>query len=131
MGGGMIAMMALLFGLFVPRIESLRLSPRIAEILKQNGGDASATKPGDVQMIAYKEPSLAFYQGGTIREQSKNDFLITHPIADWPKFVVIREDAWKKMPADVTTNLDVLGEVRGIDLPDSGRMWTVMVAKKK
>ena len=55
----------------------------------------------DVQMMGYKEPSLAFYQGGTIREQSENDFLIKHPQSEWPKWLVIRQDLWDKTPAEI------------------------------
>jgi 4-amino-4-deoxy-L-arabinose transferase-like glycosyltransferase len=130
-GGGMLVLMAITFGLYLPSVQSLRLSQQIAQILEQNGGDAKSTRAGDVQMIAYKEPSLAFYQGGTIREQSKNDFLQTHPPALWPKFIVVREDVWQQTPPNAKQQLQVIGEARGLDLPDRGRTWTVMVARKK
>jgi hypothetical protein len=131
MGGGMIAVMALIFGLYLPRAEFLRLSVDLGETLKRNGGGASDTRPGDVQMIAYKEPSLAFYQGGTIREQSENDFLLTHPPDQWPRFLVIREDIWSRMPADVKAKWDDLGSSRGLDLADKARTWTVHVLRKR
>jgi hypothetical protein len=131
MGVGMIALMIALFGLYLPRVEQLKLSESIAAILKANGGGADSTQPGDVQMIGYKEPSLAFYQGGTIREQSENDFLQTHPQGEWPHFLVIREDVWQSLPDEIKTQLEVLGSARGWEYADRGRMWSVFVARKR
>jgi 4-amino-4-deoxy-L-arabinose transferase-like glycosyltransferase len=129
MGLGMIALMITLFAVYLPRVEQLRLSQTIAAILKAHGGGAESTQPGDVQMIAYKEPSLAFYQGGTIREQSENDFLQTHPRDQWPRFLTIREDIWQKLPDAIKQELEVLGTARGWAYADKGRMWTVYVVR--
>jgi hypothetical protein len=131
MGSGMLLTMGLLFGLLLPRLQILQLSPRLAQILRDNGGDAAHTRPGDVQMVAYKEPSLAFYQGGTIREQSENDFLLTHPPDQWPTWLVIRGDIWDRMPDDVKARLEVVGSARGLDLADKARTWTVYVLRKR
>jgi 4-amino-4-deoxy-L-arabinose transferase-like glycosyltransferase len=131
MGEGMLLVMAALFSWYLPNVEALRLSVRTAAILHRHGGGAARTRAGDVQMIAYKEPSLAFYQGGTIREQSENDFLLTHPFDQWPRFTVIRRDVWDRMPDSVKDRLEVLGEARGLDLADRGRTWTVYVLRKR
>jgi hypothetical protein len=129
MGLGMIALMITLFAIYLPRVEQLKLSQSIAAILKAHGGGAESTQPGDVQMIAYKEPSLAFYQGGTIREQSENDFLQTHPQAEWPRFVTIREDIWQKLPDATKAELEVLGTARGWAYAAGGKMWTIYVVR--
>src|SRR5439155_2010520 len=111
--------------------HDLRLSVGIARILNHNGVGAKETHPGDVQMMGYKEPSLAFYQGGTIREQSENDLLTKHSPTDWPKWLVIRQDLWDKTPAEIQQQWDVIGSSKGIDIADKGRTWTVYVLRKK
>jgi hypothetical protein len=100
-------------------------------VLHRNGGAAESTQAGDVQMIGYKEPSLAFYQGGTIREQSENDFLQTHPPQQWPQFLTIRQDVWRDIPREAKAKLEVLGECRGWAYADRGRTWTVIVVRKR
>ena len=66
MGIGMLVAAGVMFTAYFPRADFLRISIRVADVLKRE----SATHPGDVKMIDYKEPSLGFYQGGTIREES-------------------------------------------------------------
>jgi hypothetical protein len=131
MGLGMMLVMGFGFARYLPGMQDLRLSVDLAAILARAGGSARDTRPGDVQMIAYKEPSLAFYQGGTIREQGENDFLLTHPPADWPKFLVIREDVWDRMPQPVKSQWQLAGVTRGRDLADKARTWTVYVLRKR
>lgn len=131
MGLGMMLVMSVTFGWYLPQIDLLRLSPCIAEALQRHHGGAKETKAGEVQMIAYKEPSLAFYQGGTIREQSENDFLLTHPPEQWPSFIVIRSDVWDRMPKDVKDKWELIGTCRGLDVADRGRTWTVFTLRKR
>jgi 4-amino-4-deoxy-L-arabinose transferase-like glycosyltransferase len=131
MGLGMMIAMAIAFGWYLPNAHFLRLPVCIADALRANGGGAHDTQPGEVQMIAYKEPSLAFYQGGTIREQPENDFLVTRPPAEWPRWVVVREDVWDRMPAEVTRQLEVVSQCRGVAYADKGRTWTVIVARTR
>jgi 4-amino-4-deoxy-L-arabinose transferase-like glycosyltransferase len=131
MGVGMMLAMAVAFAWYVPGASDLRLSVDVAAILARDGASARDTRPGDVRMIQYKEPSLAFYQGGTIRELGENDFLITHSPADWPKWVVIREDVWDRMPQTVRSQLKLVGSARGRDLADQARTWTVYVLRKR
>jgi 4-amino-4-deoxy-L-arabinose transferase-like glycosyltransferase len=127
MAGGMVAAIVVAFGFYLPNAWFFRLSGNVADALKRNG----ATLPGQEQMIAYKEPSLAFYQGGTIREQPENDFLITHPPGDWPEWLTIRSDVWERMPASVKDQLTVLQTCRGWAYTDRGRMEEVVVVRKK
>ena len=103
--------------------------------LDANGEKISKSKGNGLSLEEWlrygSEPSLAFYQGGTIREQSENDFLATHPSSQWPRFTVIREDVWQRTPDSVKSQLEVLGEKTGIDLADRGRTWTVFVVRKR
>jgi hypothetical protein len=111
MGIGVLLFMAVLFGLYLPQASYLRLSPRLAEVLKAIG----ATNVGDAIMIDYKETSLAFYQGGTIRPHSRSDFLIITPPADWPKAIVISDAIYKRLPDNVKARLEIVSTVRGLN----------------
>ena len=127
MGVGMLAAVAIAYGLVLPRIEALRISPRVAQVLVENG----ATKPGDVIMIDYKEPSLAFYQGGTIRPQRDNAYLNLTPPEQWPRWIVLTADIWKNTPAEVRAGLEVIATVHGWAYADGGRVVDVMVLRKR
>lgn len=104
-----LVIFAILYTGIVPRIPELRLSKRLAEALLADG----ATKPGQEMMIDYKENSLAFYQGGTIRPESENNFLLTHPPGAWPKWLVISDAMWKRMPPNIKDQWTVLRTVHG------------------
>ena len=67
MGAGMLGLALLLFGVYLPTAPFLRLS---IDTAPRRCGEDGATGPGQVVMLDYKEPSLAFYQGGTIREET-------------------------------------------------------------
>ncbi len=82
MGLGMLAAIAITCGFYLPAAPFLRISPHVAEVLRQQG----ATHPGDVRMVDYKEPSLAFYQGGTIREEPNEKDLLNQPLTRWPRW---------------------------------------------
>jgi 4-amino-4-deoxy-L-arabinose transferase-like glycosyltransferase len=127
LGGGMAVAIAVICAWLLPELDFLRLSPRIAAALVREG----ATRPGDVRAIGYKEPSLAFYQGGTLRNESENAFLVTHPPERWPRWVVVRDDVWQQMPPEVLEHLDVVETFRGIAYADDPRVIEVVVARKK
>ena len=38
-------------------------------------------------MMDYKEDSLPWCEGGTVRQQRDNDFLLHNPPENWPKFI--------------------------------------------
>jgi 4-amino-4-deoxy-L-arabinose transferase-like glycosyltransferase len=131
MGVGMLPAMAIMWGMYLPNATFIRLSGDIADILKQSGAGPRETTAGDVQMIGYKEPAVAFHQGGTIREQSDNDFLMKTPPSDWPRFLVIRDDIWQRTPDAVKSQLEELGSARGLAYAAGGKTWTVHVVRKK
>jgi 4-amino-4-deoxy-L-arabinose transferase-like glycosyltransferase len=124
---GMIVAMVIALGWYLPQAWFMRLPIRVANVLERDG----ATAPGEVQMIGYKEPSLAFYQGGTIREQREDDFLLTHPPSEWPMWIVIRGDLWEKVPQATKGQFDVLDVLKGWSYADKGRIRDVVILRKR
>lgn len=125
MGAGMFLLVILLYGAYLPRAQFLRLSPRIADILLANG----VTKPDQSIMLRYMEPSLAFYQGGTIRETE---------IGFSPKWtgrfkpwMVVTEEVWNKAPPDIRDMFEIVGKAHGLAYADRATWMTVMVIKRK
>jgi len=84
LGGGMMAICLIVFTLYLPRAQFLRVSIHVANVLRRAG----ATHEGDAIMVDYKEPSLGFYQGGTIREE-KSSFLLPKHWARWPRWMAV------------------------------------------
>ena len=133
MGLGALLLLAVLFRAFLPSAEYLKLSVRTADVLTKYG----VTGRGQAVMLDYKEPSLAFYQGGSIREHSAT--IVTPRLleivpAEW--FVVTR-DVWEnsapKRPdqPDARPMLDVVATFVGLDVADGMRGVEVMVTRRK
>jgi hypothetical protein len=126
-GVGTFAIIALLYGVWMPNVVPLQTSQRVARTLIDNG----ATHPGTVIMIDYKEPSLAFYQGGTIREESVNTYLRdTDPLL-WPRWIVMTRRIWDTQPADVRARLEIIDSIPGWWYANKGRMVEVLVVRKR
>jgi len=118
--------LAVLFGLYLPRAGFLRLSVDVAEVLKREG----ATGPEEVVMIDYKEPSLAFYQGGTIRENRAKG--LTPELLDAaPPWLVITGDVWEKTPPELQDRLEVVSSHTGLAYADRMRGVEVMVVRNR
>ena len=118
MGGGMMALCAVAFGLYLPRRQYLRTSVRVADTLRRH----TATGPGEVIMLDYKEPSLAFYEGGTIRE-NPNLVLTDKLLQSAPPWMVITRDVWQspKTEEAARRKLEVVQTVRGLDIAEEMR----------
>lgn len=129
-GVGMMSIFLGTFALYLPRAQFLRISFRAADVLNRLG----ATHGGDVVMIDYKEPSLGFYQGGTIREQ-KSSFLLEKHRNEWPRWMVLTRSAWQGAPEDSRRRLRVIEDpslpVRGWAYADGGRVVEVMIVERK
>lgn len=126
-GVGMVAVYAVLFGLYLPNANVLRVSARTAALLHREGATGGAA--GEALMLDYKEPSLAFYQGGTIWEHSA--MVLSHELLDRaPAWLVITDDVWDRSPDDVRARAETLGSVRGLAYAD-GRAVTVFVVRKR
>ena len=130
LGGGMLLILLLVFALYLPRAQFLRASIHVAGVLQRIG----ATHPGDVMMIDYKEPSLGFYQGGTIREE-KSNFLLPKHQDQWPRWMVVTRDALEKAPPESRDRLKVVPDpdnpFRGWAYADGGRTVELLVVEKK
>jgi 4-amino-4-deoxy-L-arabinose transferase-like glycosyltransferase len=127
LGVSMVVLMAVLFTWYLPAARFLHLSEEVGAYLQSVG----ATRVGDVYMIDYKEDSLPFYQGGSIRPQPKNAYLATTPPAEWATFYVVTREIWDQIPAEAREHLDVLRTFHGWAYAAKGRVVDVMVLKKK
>jgi len=126
MAGTMFVMFFLLFGLYLPGARFLHLSEEVGTFLRIN----NIIGPGEVQMIDYKEDSLPFYQGGTIRPQRKDTYLATSKPEEWPAAFVITREIWDKTPEDRKVRLRILQTFRGWAYAAKGRVVDVMVVVK-
>jgi hypothetical protein len=127
LGVSMIVLMGVLFTWYLPGARFLHLSEEVGDYLQSVG----ATRVGDVYMIDYKEDSLPFYQGGSIRPQPKNAYLATTPPGEWGTYYVVTREIWEQTPADSRGRLDVLRTFHGWAYAAKGRVVDVMVVRKK
>ena len=125
MGGGTIAAVILLATLVLPNLPVLRLTRDIATVLNTHGGYG---QPG--VMIDFKEPSLAFEQGGGLIEQSDSDYFNTTAPATWPRWAVVTRRVWDKTRPDVRERWDEVGRVAGVAYSARGEKFEVIVLKK-
>lgn len=125
MGLGMLLIVAVTYGLYLPRAEFLRLSPRVAQVLRANG----VTHDNESIMLRYMEPSLAFYQGGTIRES--NIGFTSKWTAHFKPWMVVTDEIWNKATPEIRDMFDIVAQVRGLAYADRATWMTVMVIKRK
>jgi hypothetical protein len=130
MGIGSLAIFALIFTCFLPQAKFLQVSQHLAVILREHG----ATQPGDVIMINYKEPSLAFYQGGTIVEERIGRFFELTPPSRWPHWAVLPKSDWLAMRPQMRSHFQQIGPtIHGLDYAgkiDGHRVVDVVVINK-
>ncbi len=127
MAAGMAVFTTLLCGWYLPQASFLKLPETLAAVLREH----RAIQPGDQMMIDYKEPSLAFYQGGTIREQANNNYLAITPPAKWPNWFVMTHAIWDQTPIDRRKLLERIDTQRGLDYADQGKIVEVIIARKR
>ncbi len=125
-GVGMICVTGLLYGIYLPRAQFLRLSILAADVLRANG----VTHPGQSLMTDYKEPSLAFYQGGTIRE-ALSPVIVRGEYDRWKPWMVMTRDVWNRSPDAVRARLEVVAHFHGLAVADAMRDVDVMVVRTR
>jgi hypothetical protein len=83
-------------------------------------------------MLDYKEPSLAFYEGGTIRE-NPNLVLTDKLLQSAPPWMVITRDVWQSPRTEEAARrkLEVVQSVRGLDIAEGMRRVEVMVVRRR
>jgi hypothetical protein len=127
MAGAIFVLFFILFTLYLPSAPFLHLSEQVGVYLQSIGADTK----GEVYMIDYKEDSLPFYQGGTIRPQPKNTFLAVTPPTQWPTYLVITREIWNKTPPEAQSHLQILKSIQGWAYAAKGRVVEVLIVKKK
>lgn len=110
MFAGMMTLIAILYGWYLPRAQFLRLPMHVAADLRGRG----ATVKGEVAMAGYTEPSLAFYQGGTIRGLPA-EFMTTLPRGQWPGTLVTTDRWLAKQPEALRGQWEELSRFRGLN----------------
>lgn len=123
----MLVLVAAGYGLILPHVSALRISQNVADTLIRHG----ATNPGDAIMIGYREMSLAFYQGGTIRPERDDTFLVKTPPEQWPRWIVLSEQVWSDTPEQIRNRLEVVTSVRGLNYSDRMKIMKVLVLRKR
>jgi 4-amino-4-deoxy-L-arabinose transferase-like glycosyltransferase len=127
MAAATFVVMILLFALYLPRARFLHLSEDVGQYLQSIGAAKEGVK---IQMIDYKEDSLPFYQGGTIRPQPKNTFLATEPPEKWPRYLTVTREIWDQTPDQAKARLQLLKSFRGWAYADRARIREVLVLRK-
>ncbi|HYE19026.1 MAG TPA: glycosyltransferase family 39 protein [Tepidisphaeraceae bacterium] len=127
LGGTMFVVFFFLFTFYLPRARFLHLSAEVGGFLRAQG----ATRLGDVVMIDYKEDTLPFYQGGTIRAQRHNTYLATAKPEEWPTWFVLTKEIWNQTPETAKQRLTVVQTFRGWAYAAKGRIVDVMVVMKR
>jgi hypothetical protein len=80
-------------------------------------------------MMDYKEPSLAFYQGGTIRPNSA--MALTNELVDRsPPWIVTTDAVWSGAPPEVRVRFAEVARRKGVAYADEGRVVEVVVLRK-
>jgi 4-amino-4-deoxy-L-arabinose transferase-like glycosyltransferase len=126
LGIGMFCLTGLLYGVYFPRAQFLRLSILAADVLRKEG----AIHPNDAIMTDYKEPSLAFYQGGTIRERL-SPVIVKAKLDEWAPWIVMTRDVWDRSPPEVQARLQEVAHFHGLSVADGMRDVEVMVVRRK
>ncbi|MDB5304478.1 MAG: glycosyl transferase family 39, partial [Phycisphaerales bacterium] len=124
-GLGMLALCAAACTLFLPHAAYLQTSKRVANDLLKAG----ATHKGEVYMVDYKEPSLAFYQGGTLRER-RREFLTPRHRAEWPHWLAVTADAWNEAAPDIRREYREIAREKGWAYSDQARVVEILVVEK-
>lgn len=127
MAATIFGLFVLLFALYLPRAPFLHLSEQVGGYLQSIG----VNQPGQSIAIDYKEDSLFFYQGGTIRPQRKDAFLKSTPPQEWPPYIVLTRKIWDDTPPEIQQQLEVLKTFKGWAYANKGRVMDVMVVRAK
>ncbi len=135
LGVGTLALVAAVEGLYLPRADFLRLSPRVAQVLIDHGVTRPTLGPDGVarppcRMFGYMEPTLAWAQGGTIREPDGLWFAPAYD-ARLPPWIVMTRDVWDHATDGLRAEFDVVADEYGLAYADRGRWVHVLVVHRR
>jgi 4-amino-4-deoxy-L-arabinose transferase-like glycosyltransferase len=125
MGVFMMVFVAVIFGVVFARLDLINLSRKTADELYRQGFDGKSF----VNMIDYKEPSLAFALQGQARE-ADDVLLLDNPPSMWPQWLVMTREMWDRLPAEKQAQLNVLSFVHGA-MYSNQRMVDVLIVKRR
>lgn len=127
MGSGSLVLAMVFFTFYLPSSQPLRLPSRIAGVLAQH----DVVHPGEVMMLDYKEPSLAFYQGGTIRE-AKHSLEVLKQLDAAPPWLVMTREIWDQATPEERSHLQIVGSpMRGLNYSEKGRVIEILIVRNK
>ncbi len=111
LGGGMLALVALFYTAYAPNALYLRMSVQAAQVLRACG----AVNPGDVLALDYREPSIAYYQGGTLRYGPTLETMNQLPQAQWPRWLVLSSELWSRFSPEKQGLYHPIGRFSGLN----------------
>ena len=120
-----MAAWAVAWAVYLPRAQFIRVSVRAADVLRREG----ATGPHQALMLDYKEPSLAFYQGGTIREHPATQLTREH-LERGTGWFVITANVWDKTAPDLRDRFEIIDRIKGFAYA-GGRVVEVMIVRPR
>jgi hypothetical protein len=121
MGTGACLLAIVISGWILPSSHALGLARRVA---------SHVSSSRSVWMIDYKEPSLAFHQGGSIREQSDEQALSTVLPEGLPDRLVTTSRHWNEQPAHIRDQWETIATESGITLARPDRRVEVLILKR-
>jgi 4-amino-4-deoxy-L-arabinose transferase-like glycosyltransferase len=123
MAGGMALLAVILFAGLLPSLPPLSASRSVGqELIALGAGGATP-----VAMIDYREPSLAFYQGGGARESDPTALASPTP----PDWAVITMNAWSRLAPAVQSAYQIVSQPRAVlRYNDGWRMDKLVIIRK-
>jgi 4-amino-4-deoxy-L-arabinose transferase-like glycosyltransferase len=125
MGIGTLGIVAAAYALLLPRLEALRLSYNLAQDFESADGYAARG-----YMIDFKEPSLAFHQGGGLVEQRDETFLHDVSPDKWPEWIVLTRRIWNDATPEIRAQWQVVSTRNGLALNGHGGVEVLILRKK-
>lgn len=157
MGGGFLLLIAVIYGWYLPSTQYLAVSKNVASLLHEvkalasDGAPRAVLRPdGRLQYVVaclsyevpYKarsgevkyrsstwpEPSMDFYQGGTLSHPREDRYLERRAPQYWPRVMIITPEIWNLTPPEDQAYLRIVGKVTGLTYnkkPGPVEVWVV------
>jgi len=125
MGFGVLCGFAAMYALFIPAAPYLQVSGLVADSLYAHGYDPSQ---GNVAMIDYKEPSLAFDLHGHAYEADDRDLVSMADRAS-RRWAITTSRDWDNLPPAVRSRLLIVSESVGLFYNGSSHSVRIFVVR--